>query len=338
MRGGLALLVAAVATVAVTGSARASPTSRLTYVRGPGAQGCPDEATLRRAVADRLGYDPFFPTANRTIVAQIQKGPSGYSAELKILDDAGVSLGERALPSTTSDCGEVVKSLALAISIAIDDLDTPAPSAPAPDPAPSTPPLAEPSPAAPVTPPAATASPDPGPAAPEAPRTLGLALELGGHGVAAGAPSPTLGGSLGARVVGRFWSLGVDGHYELPASDAIPGGGRVEASRALIVASACGVLVGERWRPFACVLGALGSFRATTSEVSAPRSAAALFTGAGARFGAAVALAGPVYAFGALSGLGSFTPHRAYMNGALVFTAPSVSFDVGVGLGVQIFR
>ena len=73
--------------------ARASPTSRLTYVRGPGAETCPDEAQLRRAVTERLGYDPFFPFANRTIVAQIEKKGAGYAAELHILDASGVSMG-----------------------------------------------------------------------------------------------------------------------------------------------------------------------------------------------------------------------------------------------------
>lgn len=35
----------------------ASPSSRLVYVRGRGAETCPDEAALRAAVAARLGYD-----------------------------------------------------------------------------------------------------------------------------------------------------------------------------------------------------------------------------------------------------------------------------------------
>jgi hypothetical protein len=64
-------------------SARAAPTSRLTYVRGPGAEKCPDEAELRRAVAERLGYDPFFPAANRTIVAEITRTQGGYAAGKK---------------------------------------------------------------------------------------------------------------------------------------------------------------------------------------------------------------------------------------------------------------
>src|SRR5262245_48766612 len=109
-----AAIAATLVGLVLTVPARATPTSRLTYVRGPGAEGCPDEGELRRAVAERLGYDPFFPTAGRTIVAQVTHGAAGYGGELKITDAAGVSLGERVLPTKTRDCGEIVKSLALA--------------------------------------------------------------------------------------------------------------------------------------------------------------------------------------------------------------------------------
>jgi hypothetical protein len=32
---------------------------------------CPDEPALRKAVAARVGYDPFFPWAEQTVVVQI---------------------------------------------------------------------------------------------------------------------------------------------------------------------------------------------------------------------------------------------------------------------------
>lgn len=47
----------AAAMVFVAPSAEASPSARLVYVRGAGAEACPDEATLRGAVKQRLGYD-----------------------------------------------------------------------------------------------------------------------------------------------------------------------------------------------------------------------------------------------------------------------------------------
>jgi hypothetical protein len=48
----------------------AFPTSRLVYERGPGVEHCPDQAAIREAVASRLGYDPFFPSSDKTIVAR----------------------------------------------------------------------------------------------------------------------------------------------------------------------------------------------------------------------------------------------------------------------------
>src|SRR4051794_4640258 len=53
--------------------AGASPASRLVYSRGVGAESCADESALRAAVATRLGYDPFFPWAPITVVAQIRR-------------------------------------------------------------------------------------------------------------------------------------------------------------------------------------------------------------------------------------------------------------------------
>ncbi len=55
------------------GRAAAAPTGRLVYSRAPGAESCADEATLRRSVAARVGYDPFFPWAKRTVVANLAR-------------------------------------------------------------------------------------------------------------------------------------------------------------------------------------------------------------------------------------------------------------------------
>ena len=53
---GVGLLVAA--------PAMATPSTRLTYQRAAGTEHCPEEPVLRRAVEQRLGYDPFFPWAD----------------------------------------------------------------------------------------------------------------------------------------------------------------------------------------------------------------------------------------------------------------------------------
>jgi hypothetical protein len=51
----------ALAVLSASRWAYATPSARLVYSRGHGAESCPDEHALREAVAARVGYDPFFP-------------------------------------------------------------------------------------------------------------------------------------------------------------------------------------------------------------------------------------------------------------------------------------
>lgn len=98
----------------------AFPTTRLTYQRGTGAEHCPDEAVLRKAVSARLGYDPFFPWADRTIVARIEADRGIVRGSVELLDEQGVVRGSRKLHAKENQCEELVSGMALAISIAID--------------------------------------------------------------------------------------------------------------------------------------------------------------------------------------------------------------------------
>lgn len=54
--------------------AGANPSGRLVYARGPGADSCPDEETVRSSVAARLGYDPFFAWARTPVVVEVLRG------------------------------------------------------------------------------------------------------------------------------------------------------------------------------------------------------------------------------------------------------------------------
>ena len=116
-------------------SAHAFPSSRLTYVRNKGTEQCPVESVVRSEVATRLGYDPFFVWAERTIVAQLYRDGRGFRATVQLLDDKGVVLGSRALHSSSDDCAELVKAMALAISISIDPESLNRPGAPPSEPA-----------------------------------------------------------------------------------------------------------------------------------------------------------------------------------------------------------
>ena len=81
---------------------------------------CPEEAALRKEVAERLGYNPFFVWAERTIVARIEREGPAFVATVQLLDAKGIVQGSRSLGSSSNDCAEVAKSVALVISIGID--------------------------------------------------------------------------------------------------------------------------------------------------------------------------------------------------------------------------
>src|SRR5205814_5483733 len=100
----------------------AFPSSRLLYSRGVGAERCPDEATMRKAVAQRLGYDPFFPTAEKTIVSRIVRDRDELRGTVELVDNHGMVRGLRDFKVGADDCAELVAAMSLAISIAIDPM------------------------------------------------------------------------------------------------------------------------------------------------------------------------------------------------------------------------
>ena len=122
MRAALALVSILAVTTWATAS-RATPSAKLVYVREPAASACPGESDLRKAVATRIGYDPFFPSASKTVIAQISRAPTGYRGKVQIVGDDGNLRGTRDLSTRGDDCSELLSALALAISIALDDLD-----------------------------------------------------------------------------------------------------------------------------------------------------------------------------------------------------------------------
>ena len=75
---------------------------------------------LRNAVSARLGYDPFFPWADRTIVARIEAEHGVVRGSVELLDEQGLVRGSRKLQARETQCEELVSGMALAISIAVD--------------------------------------------------------------------------------------------------------------------------------------------------------------------------------------------------------------------------
>jgi hypothetical protein len=115
-------LSASIATMTLTFDARAGESTRLSYLRGSGAEECPDERALRLAVAVRLGYDPFVPWSKTTIHAQVARDGANLRARIHLAGEDGRARGSRELVAPLGDCDKLVAAMSLAISIAIDPI------------------------------------------------------------------------------------------------------------------------------------------------------------------------------------------------------------------------
>jgi len=260
---------------AIAAPAIAAPpaTVQLRYTRGPGADHCPDEQTIRNAVAVRLGYEPWDPASERVVVVRIAKRGELLEARLRLQGAAGQRTGERVLRTRRLDCAELAASVELAISIAIDPLSVVRPAS-APASAPTTR-LAATQPAVPRPPSAPTprSRATPRPAVP-----LRLSASVGG-GLALGA-APAVTGGLGLQVSLRrgWWSLGAAGRFDLPARQEVPGG---SVSGSLLAGKLLGCL---HFRfGSGCALLAAGALRAAGHDLAEAQRSSLPYVGAGAR-------------------------------------------------------
>lgn len=117
---------------------------RLAWVRGEGADRCPDAPSLAREVTRRLGRDPFADDAVASIEAEVARVETRWVARLHHRsDDPSAGTDTRALVSEAADCAPIAEAVALAIAIAIDPDAAlrPAPPPPAAPPPAAPPPL-----------------------------------------------------------------------------------------------------------------------------------------------------------------------------------------------------
>lgn len=276
----------------VAAPAVATPSMRLIYERGAGTEHCPDESALRRAVEQRLGYDPFFPWADRTIVARIRADARGLYGSVEMLDKSGIVQGSREHSAEATECTELVSGMALAISIAIDptSVDRASKSSSGPQAEPDEE-IVEWSAAR-----AGEAAPAPAPVTRDVARTRDRApafaprrwvpeLGAGVAGAAGLAPAPSLGPMADVRLRNGVWSIGLEGRYLL-GFDAHLSGASV-ASQLLE-----GALVGC-WHvgvPFVCVAGSVGRLSVSSKGIAHPNDDAALVARLGPRLGADIPL------------------------------------------------
>jgi hypothetical protein len=309
--------------------AAAAPTARLVYSRAADAESCPDEGALRRAVAARVGYDPFFAWAHRTVVANVVRRERSFVASVDLIDEGGIAHGAREL-HVDGECGELLDAVALAIAIAIDPQSLVAPATSPPS-APEEPPQAAPVLPASTTPPAATAAwaehaaePSPPPPAPSA-RTVFFEPSVGMVASNGVAPAIALGIALGAAVRWRNVSLALEGRADAPAAAAAQSGGHVTSWLALASIVPC-VHLGPL---FGCGVLQGGSMQASSSGVPDARSRAVVWWAAGGRTGALIRIAGDVLLRPHLDVLANLSRATLQLNGEDAWRADLLAISLG---------
>ncbi|WP_437547219.1 hypothetical protein WME97_44665 [Sorangium sp. So ce367] len=205
--------------------------ARLSYTRGPGTEGCPEEPSLRQIVASQLGgVDPFVSDGAWHIEVVIRRKGTAFQGRIALRDRDGRDLGGQ--EHSSAICGVLVEDIGLALSAVMRPLLPPRPAPESPPASPPPPPVprgaAPPvSPGAPPKAPASTpldpvaapARPVPRPRPPpDHPRLqLGAGVLLG----AGVAPSVAVGFSALAGARWERFSLSLEARGDLPI-DAEP--------------------------------------------------------------------------------------------------------------------
>ncbi|MGK4002089.1 hypothetical protein WMF31_05660 [Sorangium sp. So ce1036] len=185
-------------------------------VRGPGAEGCPDEMSLRAEVARGLGADPFQDDAPRALTVSIAREGPELTASMALRDAQGETHWAEGF-STRSGCEELLSGVALAVVAQFLGTPEQAPAPPERSPPPVPSPPSEP-PSPPLRPPSSQArraerppASAPPETAPAPPKPLRLQAGLGatlGLGIT---PGTAAGVTLAVGVRRSDWSIAVEG-------------------------------------------------------------------------------------------------------------------------------
>jgi hypothetical protein len=169
---------------------------RLSWVRGEGAERCPDEPAIARRVVEILGHDPFTGRETQRIEAFIARRLS-WRMEFRVRTLDGASVGEQSLNDSSEGCATLAEASAVAIALAINpQVEVPPPPRCELPPTPSSPPPAPPPP--PSSPPPPPSSPPPPPPPADA---LSVVVRVGVYvGLL---PAPAFG--LSAQADARIW-------------------------------------------------------------------------------------------------------------------------------------
>ena len=317
--------------------AAAAPSSRLVYGRGPGAEECGDEAALRRAVAARVGYDPFFPWAPLTVTVEVTTDGGHLRARVVVVDERGIEKGAQTLAGTGASCDDLLESIALAVSVALDAAPRTTPKADTPQAPPEPPPAAPPAPeVAPVSPvlPAAI----PRDTASSSRERREPSLRAPSLWVAPGARAsdgmwkvPSFGPDLLVELRFGRLGLGAEGRYDL-ATVSVGGSAQASVQRATGSVLPCAHF---GWLA-ACGLATFGDVWAR-GDLAAPLTASAPYVALGGRVAADVPLLPKLHLLGTVDVVGIATSTVIAVDaGAETTTSQRLEASGGLALFVPI--
>jgi len=318
--------------------------TRLVYARAPSAVECPDEPALTAAVAARLGYDPFSPWGDQTILATVSRAKVGFVAQAQLIDHDGIAQGTREVKAPAADCSELILSLALAISITLDPLHVDSPTAPEPEPEKNPPAdtavasAGDADAIAPVAEPATVLAARFKDAAParssREPVDLVWRAQVSGFGALALARDESFGGRLGLETGRGRWSLALEGWAALPATSRVQGVGAIESS--LLAAALVPCFNVFRYARL-CALGSLGSLSTRSRDVGAPRSERVLHATVGGRASAAWPIGNRLELLAMLDLAAVLNRPQFQIDGEEVWRPSRVMTVLGLGASVRIF-
>lgn len=293
---------------------------RLRYVRGPGAEACPDSQVFRDAVGAQVkGRDPFAPDAPLDLVVTLARQGRGFEGSAELRDASGIRWTRPF--SATPTCMGLVEDLAFAVASKID------PRAPAPN-AGNAPALSSPSsPSPPSHPVARLEAPVPAPVA----RTP-LAFRVGAStwmGLAS-APRPAFGVSADAGLRVSWFSLTMEARWDPPAGAEATKGVEISTARLMGALVPCGHVA---WF-VACIAGELGQVQATLTAAggASPEQRAALYAAAGGRLGLEIEVAPHLSFRAAVNLLGAVQRPRVRLDQKNQWEGPAFLGGPGAGL------
>jgi hypothetical protein len=331
-------LLVALCVLAYACPATAFPSTRLVYVRAQGAEQCPEQAAMRKAVATRLGYDPFFASSDKTVIVRVLRQAGHLTGQVELINEHGVQVGLREFSAEPDHCGDLIRAMALSISIAIDPKSAetygrgPADESPESSSEPPEPAAKEPASAA-ISPPRlrAPAHDEARPVEPRADSRWHASVGVAAIGSLGSAPQLTVGAGLFGALRWQAGSVALEGRADLPVTDqrtTVP----LRTSTFVLNAVPClhfGV-------GLACAVGSLRWLSATRTDAGA-ESGTHPYWAFGARVGAELPLNRTVGVLGYLDLMVAPQPAgaRPGPDAGVIWRADVVNADLGIAAAVH---